>query len=526
MNLNYKFISFLILFLTNIEASNATNNFYKEFYLGEHLIPNYHGPLSPEFKFNRLKGELEFIDEYYYQGYFNQYLQPEISSLSSILLNEFPIKSKCPDFFLNDNIKYMRYLHRLLAMSYLYEAILDSTQTLYTLKLKNNSCFINWNSLFRKCSSKGTEMKKFLRRVKSKMKSIKINYSKLDNSQKNNWINDIQMNRNSNFISNLTREKIRRSCSQRKNCHKLSFTNVGKILNRQCREDRSLIKLICSEKDSLYGMTYINEIVEILVNSNVLKIINKGGFGKSCLERYAQMFKSKETKIKRLAYYFPLILSEIKTEKRAYMQGHLFLPGALKEFDDQGLVWNLFKAVPTPTPKPVLFKRPDPTPLPTLTPVPTPLPSPTPRPTIKPTPTPTPRVSYFEKAVRKLGTSKKQLVKVDMNGFKKDFTFSQSMIKKIKKPLEAYQTREAIRDMVNLDSIGSYSEPVRLLFIKYMIDLKSHKGLFNLISILGENFWVINDIDDKKDPVYINLKNDASTKHKWQISILKRKKKK
>ena len=38
---------------------------------------------------------------------------------------------------------------------------------------------------------------------------------------------------------------------------------------------------------------------------------------------------------------------------------------------------------------------------------------------------------------------------------------------------------------------------------------------------LGERFYVHNDLEDKKIPVMIELKNDSTTKNKWQLTIIK-----
>ncbi len=79
--------------------------------------------------------------------------------------------------------------------------------------------------------------------------------------------------------------------------------------------------------------------------------------------------------------------------------------------------------------------------------------------------------------------------------------------------------------MKQYDKLGTRSEPARLMFIKYMIDTNKHQGLYNLIAILGNKFYCLNDLEEKKDtlaPVLIKLQNSLETSYQWVISIVYR----
>ena len=102
-----------------------------------------------------------------------------------------------------------------------------------------------------------------------------------------------------------------------------------------------------------------------------------------------------------------------------------------------------------------------------------------------------------------------------------DYPISQKVLSKISKPLKVYQTRRALEDMKNFDNLGSKVQPLRLLFLKYLIDFEQHQGLYNIISVIGDSFYTLNDIEKKKSPVRIKLKNDESTNYMWQIYILR-----
>ncbi len=73
------------------------------------------------------------------------------------------------------------------------------------------------------------------------------------------------------------------------------------------------------------------------------------------------------------------------------------------------------------------------------------------------------------------------------------------------------------------DKLGTKEDTVLLTSIKYMIDSQNHQGLYNLVGVLSDKFWVLNDIDEKYKPApeYIEFRNDASTSNAWQIYILR-----
>ena len=84
-------------------------------------------------------------------------------------------------------------------------------------------------------------------------------------------------------------------------------------------------------------------------------------------------------------------------------------------------------------------------------------------------------------------------------------------------------TRDALKEMKTFDKLGSEEGPVPLLFLKYMIDMQEHTGLYNLINVLGDEFYVSNEIDSafKPDSEKVKLINDESTGGKWQLYILR-----
>jgi flagellar biosynthesis regulator FlbT len=58
--------------------------------------------------------------------------------------------------------------------------------------------------------------------------------------------------------------------------------------------------------------------------------------------------------------------------------------------------------------------------------------------------------------------------------------------------------------------------------LKYLIDTENHQGLYNITTVLGQKFFVNNDIEKKDRAVYIELRNDATTKNHWQIILMRK----
>jgi len=70
--------------------------------------------------------------------------------------------------------------------------------------------------------------------------------------------------------------------------------------------------------------------------------------------------------------------------------------------------------------------------------------------------------------------------------------------------------------------LGAKEAPVGLVFLKFLIDTDNHQGLYNVVNVLGEKFYVNNDFESKTEPVLVELKNDKSTDNRWTFTLLKK----
>ena len=141
------FFYFFIFLSTQIIA----NDYYDELYLGESDFSEYSGPFRPDFIFEDITGNIIFSDNIFYNSFFSKSINQELFDLEKLFFKKFPIKSTCPDYYLSSSITYIRYLFRLVTISYLYEGIKDYNKGLYYLRENASTCSLNWKSIFQKC---------------------------------------------------------------------------------------------------------------------------------------------------------------------------------------------------------------------------------------------------------------------------------------------------------------------------------------------------------------------------------------
>lgn len=523
-----KYIFTILILVKSLTAFSNTpsNAFYDNVYLGQKNFDQYYGPIYPDYELNKNHRNVEFFDDTFYKKFFNKLVSPQIVDWKERWSEDLPYQSACPNYYLNQNIDYIRYLYRLLTISYSYEAVKNYNILLYRLGMDDSKCSLKWKHNFKSCEPKNIEMKKFLRRAKYKYlsNSEEKRFILQSKEQRGKWLASYRRNINDIEKLGIAEGRLSYWCKENnKNCALLSMKEIEKGIQKSCQREKQLIEEACSEKDSLHGISYSKVPLELLKEANTLSVINNGGYGVQCLERYSKLFRNNERKYSHLINLFHVVRTNLAKRGSGYLQGSIFLPGALKEFDDKGLGDFIFakptpKPTPKATPKPLAKATPKPTPKPIIAVVPTPAPR------VTPTPAPTPKpikISQFEIA-RRLMVRKRSLFEiVNMKDFKKDFVFTDKMLEVLEEPLKDYQTRQALEDMKVFDKLGTKKEPVRLTFLKYFVDKNSHQGLYNIQSVLGKTFWVRNDIDNIQGAIYVEIRNDKSTNNRWTIILKK-----
>ena len=249
-----------------------------------------------------------------------------------------------------------------------------------------------------------------------------LSLSKKNKVYASQWVRD-HKGRKHKGRDRIVSTRLNLWCENHK-CGKLSSKRLNKALYGMCLEDLGLFNNICSEKDDFYGLYSLPMMAKLLGDSHISSVLGKTVNSRACLFKFSSYMKNREN---IPSYIYPLF-TEINNQLLAqtdsrYRQGMLFLPGSLQEFDKKGLDNFLYtpeiKVKPTPTPLPLITA----TPFPTAAPLPTIAPTPTPVPTVAPTAVPV-KLSYFGRQVERFETKKLKRLRIRLNIFNKDYTFS------------------------------------------------------------------------------------------------------
>ena len=492
---------------------------------GEANLAEYSGPIDPRLTYMSATGQPLYRDDALLQGFMDSRIQDTFFDLVGYWQDQVNPQLDCPNSVMNGNVSYIHYLYRLIGISYLQEALREYAIAAHQMGVVAPSCSLAWDASFASCEPRTTEMKKFLRRIKGRHtmgldQSRMVRLNKAQIAQQLNLFNQ-------RWLNGEMRGIVESRLSGLLTPHTpITAEKFGKVIDLACAQDKLVVKNLCSEVDHYYGFSDVGLFSYLLQKSNAVAVINDGGYAEGCLRRFSKMNSHREDKLSYLVPLSEALFEKIRSGSLRYKQGSLFIAGALKEFDDKGLDDFLYVAkevkkvevvedkpiVVAMAPEPIAIPEPEPEQIIDVAPV-----APEPSPAIV-----AERVSQFEQAVRRLDDNKNiDAAPLDMSQFKTDFIFSPLMIQALKEPLQDFQTRQGLEDMALGDKLGTSKEPVQLIFLKFLIDNNLHTGLFNVVGVLGERFYVRNDIDAQSRPVLIELKNDESTHFKWQITLVR-----
>jgi hypothetical protein len=509
-------LKLVILFCLINPVFGKMDRIHTEVYLGEKKLDSYYERYQPLIFHNIYNGQMSFKDDVFFQEYFKPYLfHPEID-YSHFLKSEVSSGIQCSNETLAEHFDDIQFSYRLIALSYLLEADwhLDLLTKHFELK---NGCQFDLTQWLQTCRPKSLPMKNFVKRLRDFLprynETIPAKYKKED------WFKDFK-DRSYKYYSHY---RMLREC---KDCDAASMPS---FFNKSCEGDKKIMTLICSEEDEIYGMSKNLDAYSLIAQSNIINTYNKQGEALGCLRRFSEMMSPKEVKFSALNNLFPPIknyLREIHNER--FLQGRVFFYGSSKEFEEKGLSdihvqsqpFKITQTIPEASeeksiPKKVEEKKSEDKVVVTRT-----------TPEIKKE-----EVREIQKPLKSAFLLASELrkgqeldrVEVDMLKFKYDYVFSLNMINTLSERLKTFMTREALKEMMTYDKLGLKEGPVPLLFIKFMIDMQEHQGLWNLISVLGDKFYVSNEIDSTfvVVPELIHLVNNDSTGNQWTLFVIK-----
>ncbi|MCB9061336.1 MAG: hypothetical protein H6622_07430 [Halobacteriovoraceae bacterium] len=521
-----KLISLCVFFSLSLALNANETDYFNQIGNGEKKKPDQVFEEQLTDQYLPYTGELKTSTGHFFLDNYFKYVLPQSKELNDYELQGIKLFLNCPRDIFNRHFEYIRYLYRLIFISYQHLVIKSNGLLRYTYKQDVKQCQYSWEQIFKNCQPKYIEMQKFLKRIKSS-DALKEEYIKFPQSINGN-LKDI-LKEQINPLFEISHEIIKSSCSD-KNCSGQTVDEINKILGKSCEDAKSNISYVCNEIDNFYAFNNYAFLTEILKESGPMSVIDEEGYAENCMDEFSSLFRTRYQTEGPFEFHLESIHKYLLKNYPEKREGELFIAGALKKFDDKGLEDFLFaineKVITLEKKEEVVKKVKKEIKLPLkvipIVNIPPPKKDPPKKIVDLKLPEP-PRRSEFYRATQKLRNNNLELVDVNMSRFKSDFVFSKKMIEKLDYPVKIYMTRAALTDMKKLDHLGSKNEPVRLLFLKYMIDHNFHQGLFNVQAILGTKFYVLNDIDLVKGdiPALVEIQNDETTNSKWKIKVLK-----
>ena len=517
---NFILVQFLILLtlIFPVQGQAKMDRIHSEGYLGERRLDSYSSRWQPLVFFDLNQGKMNFEDDLFFQNYFQTYIFNREKDLNTFFKSELGGGLICSNELLSEHFDQLRYAYRLITFSYLLEGQWHMNMVSKHFVHKKG-CDFDFDRFLNKCQPKSIEMIKFISLLKKHKPKFQESLPK--KFIQSDWWKQFS-NKDYKYYSQYRIENAcKGKCEQ--TSLELNFKNV-------CEQDESLMNLICSEMDDVYGVSESTDAYNLLGLSNIINTFNRQGEALGCLRRFSEVMAHKEVKYSVFPNLFNTLRAHLSNQyQERFLQGRVFFYGSGKEFEEKGLS-NLY-VMEQPLKIQALDAE---APLVAIV-VPPKLDQPKVIPKTNPVKIETkvtkkeiveisgPQKSAFLQACEVLHSQNLDQVEVDMLKLKYDYVFTLNMINNLSVKLKNFMTREALTEMMNYDKLGTKEGPVPFLFLKFMIDMQEHTGLFNMINILGDEFYVSNEIDTtfKTNIERIKLVNNESTNKQWRIYVVK-----
>lgn len=496
-------------------AWSKSDPFHTEGYLGEKDLSGYAERWDPILTQDIYSGGVLFSDEIFLREYFQQYIFGEEGEYTHFVKEELQAGALCSNETLSSHLDEIRYAYRLITLSYLLEGQWHMNAMAEKLRLKD-TCGFNLVDWAKTCRPKSSEMKKFVERL------IRFHPAYTDRIpplvDRKLWSDHFRKGEFEWYSEYRVKDVCGGACSSE---------SLEDNFRKVCAENKTAMDLICSEDDEIMGLSWQRDAYFLLGQSNIINTFNKNGEAMGCLRRFSEVMSHREVTYAGLKNLFPPLHSMLRAKhKERFLQGRVFFFGAGKEFEEKGLT-DLYveeqplvvsskedkpeekkpvEAKPVVVNKePVVVAKTEPVKKPSIVEI------------------RTPQKSAFLQAAEVRAQGNLSRVEVDMEKLRYDYIFSLNMMNNLNKRLRTFMKRDALVEMMTYDKLGTSEGPVPLLFLKFMIDLDEHQGLWNLVNVVGDRFYVSNEIDAefKPKPELIQLQNNDATGRHWQIYIIK-----
>jgi len=159
----------------------------------------------------------------------------------------------------------------------------------------SNSCSLDFKDLLGSCKPVSSDMQKFHERAYGKFineySKIKPNF--FSTSELNEWTSSFK--KSNSLTSDPAFARFHDWCVEnKKDCRSIPIEELKNTLDGFCRNDRDVVQRLCSENDSLFGISYAEKATELIQISNAFNLINQTGMGEDCLRRYVKFLRQKK----------------------------------------------------------------------------------------------------------------------------------------------------------------------------------------------------------------------------------------
>jgi hypothetical protein len=517
----------LLIFVVSLSLWAQDQTYlYSGTILGEKDFSQYYGPFDPTIKRGGIGEPNQFLDDFYKDNYLIELVGSDFFKLLDFVANDLPRESMCSNFHLNKNAKNIKYLFSLLSISYLFENLKAIKIASYNLGF-GDICSLEWEDTFQKCRAKEIPMANFIKRIKGNHLKDFSNKAlgKMKNEERDLWIKSFHKEANSFKNLDLAQSRILYFCKTNDlDCRNIGLEDLKFAFQLSCSEDQNLLLNICSNTDELYGLSNVKGAPKLIAESDAFKKLDKEGFGSNCIRRFINVYKPKEVKNPLFEVIFPKIEDLMIKNKKTYVQGSLFVYGSLEEFETKGLEGFLFSGSeeikkPEITPPNELEKKEKVTAIEI--------------PTIKGLL----EIAHELKKVSGIDSTKISTVKtaflqaemkrfmadslkepIDMGVFKKETAFAENIDDPLQERIYLYERKTTFEKLKEKENLGKAIAPFPLSFLKYLIDFNEQQALNNLLEVLSNKFFVVNDLEPSSKVYYIQMSSEGQ---RIQFYILK-----
>lgn len=487
----------LLLLCSDIYAKDDLKFYFEKRYLGEWQVPMYLGPKDPASSALKYKADMITLDEVDRRRVIDSIYPNQLIRLTDFYADFFKPALECPLKKRIEGAPYIFYGHQLIALSLIEEYLRALRLTSRQLSFLKSSCDFKTANLLRQCKAPRGEMKKFLNRALNKI-------DKTDRSDQ------FQLSSISDWLKSngVIAKRYIRECHNNNNCERKS--NVESFMNSTCQALKKNFLELCSGEGDYYNLASYFQIGDFFDSSNLSNALLLDKIPLSCPQALRDEFAPREQYHKELDWAFTDSTDLLGKDNK----GRLFITGALREFDLKGLDTFLFNAAkiikqkpPEPAIKAIAIKEKkkkivDKKSIPSIEKV------------IKAKEV---TLSPIEEAVAQIRKGQ-ALAYPDMEKMSQYYKFEKDKLALLSENLKIFMQKEALIDLKNHDKFGSIKEPVRFLFIWFMITQNKREGIKNFRSIIGDEFYMINDWEKKTIPIKTSLIKDGK---KWVLLFSK-----